>query len=630
MNSPTIGFVVTSEERFEHVNRLAHNKGCRLIYLHETLEDALEPAERMVAEDGVEVILSRRGTAHMLRHHVNVPVISLPDTNSNLLRAVKKAKNISDKVAITVFQSTEYDMDLCREFINIFPFPVVYYNKKSMEKGIISAKKKGIKVVIGGGMTRITAERHGLYHINIHSTEDINGNTFDNLINVINTRRIEIEKNEKYYTILNNISDGIISVDCNGCVNDINIKALIFLKREKNDIIGKKIQNVLQDPAIMHTLHNGKKISNVNIKLKNERFLVTTRPIVLDSLIIGAVYSLQPAAGILLTEKTVRKSYNNGLTAKYSLKDFWHKNKHIANMLERVQLYAGTDSTVLITGESGTGKELVAQGIHQLSPRSSGPFVSLNCSAMPELLLESELFGYAEGAFTGSQRGGKIGIFELAQGGTLFLDEIASISPAFQTRLLRVLQEKEVMRIGSNAIIPVDVRVIAASNRNLVNEVKNSHLREDLYFRLNVLSVAILPLRERREDIILIFKKFLRHFAFQYKQQILKIPDNYMNKLYYLDWPGNVRQLQNFTEQLVVLSRSEFNGGIFDNALNEVRLYSAKYVETSTPQWQFPKQISPQSLKAALASARQSKTRAAQLLGVSRTTLWRMCKRFGM
>ncbi|MCA1203694.1 sigma-54 interaction domain-containing protein [Priestia flexa] len=232
---------------------------------------------------------------------------------------------------------------------------------------------------------------------------------------------------------------------------------------------------------------------------------------------------------------------------------FISSSKKMEKTLELARRVANVDSTVLILGESGVGKEMIANLIHQSSGRRDNPFIKVNCGAIPENLLESELFGYEGGAFTGAKKEGKMGLFEVSNKGTLFLDEIAEMPLALQVKLLRVLQEKEVMRIGSAKSVPINVRIIAATNRNLHEEVKNGKFREDLYYRLNVIPLSILPLRERREDILPLANYFIKQFNQKYMtQKVLSAETAEAFQLY--SWPGNVRELQNMIERLIVMS----------------------------------------------------------------------------
>ena len=291
------------------------------------------------------------------------------------------------------------------------------------------------------------------------------------------------------------------------------------------------------------------------------------------------------------------------------------------------------NSTVLVMGETGTGKEILVQGIHNLSPRSLNPFVSINCAALPEQLLESELFGYEEGAFTGSRKGGKAGLFELAHLGTIFLDEIDSTPSIVQTRLLRVLQEREVMRLGGDRKIPIDVRVIAAAGRDPIEAVNDGDFRSDLFYRINVLRIKVPPLRERKEDIPMLLNFFMVQYTRRIEAESIVLPSAYLEKLVGYNWPGNIRQLKNFSERLVMSVSFKNTVQTLDDLYNDLannQNGNSDHIEESVTvgssannalgvQEKSEKNI----IEHALIKAKYNKKKAADLLQISRSTLWR-------
>jgi transcriptional regulator with PAS, ATPase and Fis domain len=345
---------------------------------------------------------------------------------------------------------------------------------------------------------------------------------------------------------------------------------------------------------------------------------------------------------VMRTENVVRRSLSAGLVAKYKLKELVHVSPAMREVVELGKQYARTDSTILVMGETGTGKEIFAQGIHDLSRRSRFPFVSINCAALPEQLLESELFGHEEGAFTGSKRGGKPGRFELAHQGTIFLDEIDSTPEAMQIRLLRVLQEREVMRIGGDRIIPVDVRVIAAASRDLNAALREGQFRPDLFFRLNVLRIQIPPLRQRQEDIPVLLDFFIRSFSDRQQIEPVRLPAGYVNRLQQYDWPGNVRQLKNFAERLVLNCSLRCSPDMLEILFRELIQFSgvpggtapaaAPHAPTAFKSHVREKVLQNERaiIQEALRNTRYRLSRTAEQLGISRTTLWRKMKALGL
>jgi two-component system, NtrC family, response regulator PilR len=298
-------------------------------------------------------------------------------------------------------------------------------------------------------------------------------------------------------------------------------------------------------------------------------------------------------------------------------------------LIERIQMLirkvAGTDATVLISGESGTGKELVARQIHTLSGRSEGPFIALNCGAIPAELLESELFGHERGAFTGAI-GARHGMFQVARGGTIFLDEVAEMSPPLQVKLLRVLQEREFRPVGADRTIKCDVRVIAASNKELFDEVSKGRFREDLFYRLQVIPIRLPPLRDRRSDVPLLIEHFLEKMNARRPQGPVRLSEAAQVQLWEYDWPGNVRELENVVEQLVILADGDTVE--VDNLPSSVRRFVAgKRNPTPTltdSEFDFNSAVEAfesQLIQEALQRSGGNKQAAARLLGLKRTTL---------
>ena len=318
------------------------------------------------------------------------------------------------------------------------------------------------------------------------------------------------------------------------------------------------------------------------------------------------------------------------LADRFDLSAIIGRSPAMAQLFETVALVAPSDATVLIQGESGTGKELVANAIHQNSARGQGPFIKLNCAALPETLLESELFGHEKGSFTGATAR-KAGRFQLADKGSIFLDEIAEMAPATQAKILRVLQEKEFEPLGGGRTVKVDVRVIAATNKDLTAEIEAGKFREDLYYRLNVVQISVPPLRERGEDIALLADHFLKLYAEKNQRLIKGLTPRALDLLMRYDWPGNVRELENVVERAVILSRGdavttaqlpkslqELGGG--DQPLPPVNLAPGKTL----------KAIEQEMILKTLDACKGNRTRAAEALGISRRTLQLKLKEYGI
>jgi Transcriptional regulator containing PAS, AAA-type ATPase, and DNA-binding domains len=345
----------------------------------------------------------------------------------------------------------------------------------------------------------------------------------------------------------------------------------------------------------------------------------------------GAVVHFTTIQQIDKMESQVKiEFYNKGHFAKYHFTDIIGESEMMVKARKLAEKFAKYNSNVLLYGESGCGKELFAQSIHNASLRSARPFVAVNCGALPSNLLESELFGYVEGAFTGALKKGKKGLFEIAHKGTIFLDEISEMDIKSQTRLLRVLEERVVMKIGDDRVIPIDVRVIAASNKNLLKLVKEGKFREDLYYRLNVLFLNVPPLRKRERDVLLIADSFMKQYGKKYNKWIVLNSEAEQEILSY-PWEGNVRQLRNFCERLVIVADDKSISAdvireqldIIDTSFSENDNDLAADLDRNIESME---DAEKRSIINALKKTGGNRTRTAEILGISKTTLWRKLK----
>ncbi len=366
-------------------------------------------------------------------------------------------------------------------------------------------------------------------------------------------------------TVLDNAYDGLIVVDKNGYITMINEPYAQFLRKPIDEIVGKHVTEVIDNTRLHVILQTGEEEIG-EIQRVNDRDIVVRRiPIYNEGEVVGAigkimfmdVTELHVLASKIKHIEHELKYYKNTLNesygTKYTFADIIGVSEKLKETKYWAQKAARTNSNVLIRGESGTGKELFAHAIHAASNRAAGPFIKVNCAAIPSELLESELFGYEEGAFTGAKRGGKIGKFELANGGSIFLDEIGDMPLNMQAKLLRVLQEKEIERVGGTKSIPLDVRIIAATNRDLEKMIEQGKYREDLYYRLNVVSINIPPLRERPEDLEPLIQHLLAKLSKEVGNYVTKISPQAMKYLESYSWPGNIRELGNVLERAINL-----------------------------------------------------------------------------
>ena len=507
-------------------------------------------------------------------------------------------------------------------------------------------------------------DRHGLvyditkillkYNVNIHSMEVVKNTIyleteplpykdeqriigeFNSLHSIVSTDKISLmpykEKYQQMDIVFNTINEGIVLTKKDGKVIYINKAAKRILHLEEVDVLNKNINSVLPFcTSLQKTLTTGKKYlhNEVHSEKYNMHYLVSSQPVIDES---GELFG---GVAVISDIETVRKIYQKitGQPAT-SFDDIIHRSQIMEDLIMSARHYASSNSTILIRGETGAGKELFARAIHNASPRHDNIFLAINCTAIPDTLLESELFGYEEGTFTGANKGGKLGLFELAQGGTLFLDEIGDISSTLQAKLLRVLQERKVRRIGGHKEIPINVRVISATNRNLEEMVQNDMFRRDLYYRLNVIPLYLPPLRDRKDDIEPLANFLLKNATINIKNTVTSISPQAIKKLESYDYPGNVRELSNIIERAVNITRTSViteQDIIFYNKPDTTPFIK----ETTTPKKinlnlnEAVRQTEKQVLEAALKQFSSSRKLGAAL-GLSHTSVIRKMKEYNL
>ena len=510
------------------------------------------PIGKKMQKEGVEVIISRRGTAHLLRENLDIPVISFPQSTLSILQSLEQASHIDSKILLPCFRNPLSSLDILEKLLSVSVTHDIYHDMKSLDQIVKTAMENGFKVAVGGSVTRKLADNHGLKFIEIETSEEEIQATLETACSAALSNRQQLTTAQQYLSIINAASDGIVAVDQKGHITTVNRSACGFFNIDAQDVVDRPITRYLPNSPIHMVLKSGTPVVDRIEKISFGQYVSNYYPITMDGEVIGAVSTFKEIEKVMESENKVRQALTKGFTAKYHITDLIHQSQQMADVITMASQFAKTESTILLTGETGTGKEIIAQSIHNLSHRASGPCVTVNCAALPEQLLESELFGYEGGAFTGSRKGGKPGVFELAHDGTIFLDEIDSTPLEVQVRLLRVLQEREVRRVGGDRKIPVNVRVITASGNDLSRSVHERRFREDLFFRLNVLKIAIPPLRERRADIPILLNFFSKEICATHGLHPIDLPQDYLNRLVAYSWPGNVRQLRNFAERLVL------------------------------------------------------------------------------
>ncbi|MGD0283593.1 MAG: sigma-54-dependent Fis family transcriptional regulator [Dissulfurispiraceae bacterium] len=407
----------------------------------------------------------------------------------------------------------------------------------------------------------------------------------------------------------------------------------------KEAVLNKSVMVDIAEGESMHmkVLQSGQPVHNVRMKVGPARreVIVNVAPIFIDGKISGSVGVIQDISGIIsLTEELSQaKKLLRHLKARYTCLDIIGNSPAMIRAKEQARMAADTPATVILRGDSGTGKELFAHAIHNASSRRKGQFVRVNCAALTESLLESELFGYEEGAFTGALKGGKKGLFEEANGGTIFLDEIGDISMSLQSKLLRVLQEKEITRVGGTSPFPVDVRVITATNANLEKKVASGTFREDLYYRLNVFPIVIPALREHKEDIKPLAENIIYKLNQGFGREVQRISENAVQNLFDYDWPGNVRELENVLGRAMITMLPQDTVMELEHLpllpCDKISIKPLPSVDVQ-PLEKVLEAAEQNAVERALKETKGNRTRAAKLLGISTRNLFYKIEKYGL
>lgn len=582
--------------------------------------------------DRYDAIIARGYSALQLQAmYPQATVINLSMSGYDIVRTVAecKRKYHSKKMAICGCFGRLYETaSICRLLdceVEIFSPE----NYQDLEQTIRDAMAVGCDAVIGGYSVSTYAQKHHMPFCMISAGEDAILQALNEALHTVEEIHKERVISETYKTIIYASKDGILYVDAQGMIRvrnrtvknmNSNVSLLHRPLKECMPFFYKTFKEVMK---------SGREVDGVIHVFKNTRTAVsaTFTPVIVNQMISGIVITLMDITHIQKLEKQIRSRLSEkGLRAKYTFDDVIHESDVIETTIDTARRYAASDSNIIIVGETGTGKELFAQSIHNASARRNGPFVAINCAALPENLLESELFGYVEGAFTGTAKGGKMGLFEQAHGGTLFLDEIGEISLAIQTKLLRVLQEREVRRIGDNKVISIDVRIISATNKSISQMTKQGMFRRDLAFRLDVLRIFLPPLRERGNDVELIFMHLLKMQSRLTGGFVPEIRRNALTVLHDYPFEGNVRELRNIAERAGVLC----NGGVITRECLLQALYPPD-LEVADPTVPFRTKRGTSEKEMifwALEECGGNQSKAAKLLGIDRTTLWRKLKKY--
>lgn len=604
--------------------------------------EAVAALEQAHAVEPIDAVVAAGASGAYLRAHLDLPV-ALVDVNSfDLLQALSQARALSPRMALLL--GDEVSAEFAR-FNALFGLQVVqhsYRDEPSALACVQSLQAQGIDVVVAPGLVADLAEQQGLRSVFLYSNESIH-KALQHGVDMARRAHRQRARTERLSTILAQLQDGVVAVDPQERIEALNPAMARLLGADISSLRGRKLGEVAASLDMQMALASAAPLGD-EVAVVGGRTVVLRRTSIVElGEVTGGLAVCRDPDVIERADRRLRATrHDRGGRTRYRLADWVGTSAAAEQVRQLVGVCAGSDATALLCGESGTGKELVAQAIHHTSHRASQPFLAVNCAALGESLLESELFGYEEGAFTGARRGGKPGLVEAAHTGTLFLDEIGDMPLALQTRLLRVLQEREVLRIGATQATPVDVRVLAATHADLPALVAQGRFRSDLFYRLAVLRIHLPALRERREDVPLLADRALQRLApgtgdtqqqtlvRRGAQYLLQRADGYT-------WPGNVRELHNWLERLQACQPLWASGGVLQSAQIDT-LFAAELQGAgqglAAPEG-VPLLPSPQTLRSqqqhaewqrihdVLQASDGRQADACQRLGISRSTLWR-------
>ncbi len=603
--------------------------------LRYTVDCEIQPDVIVSRHYNADVIVSRGGTAASLKErNFLVPVVEIPVTSSDIATSIVKAfeRHGEKSVGVVGTVNTIRGVHFMQQQFSV---PVKAYtttsvNIRDLIDGMERAVADGCKLILAGHNTCHYCEEHGIPAGLIYSSVESVFLAITEAKRCANVSQVERQNSMIFRGVVDHVLEGIIAVDKDNMIRTFNPAAAQLLGRKAQDCINQPVHLALPEGRLSAILSSNQSYTNEIVRINGTNCVLNSIPMTHDGQRQGTLVTFQAEQAITNAENRLRDKLRvNGHLARYYFNDILGESTAICTAIHQARRFAHVDSNILLMGETGTGKELFAQSIHNESERATGPFVAVNCAAIPENLMESELFGYESGAFTGASKTGKPGLFEAAHEGTIFLDEVSEIPLPLQSRLLRVIQEREVRRIGANRVISVNVRVICATNRDLLDMIQQGKFREDLYYRLKVLSVQVPPLRSRDGDMALIMQHYLTYYARKFGKGQITLSPEAASRIMEYSWPGNIRESRNVSEQLAVLCENDIITSLDIAAVLSIEPRITKPVALQESEDPTLSNLQKRQILEVLSRA-SSRKEAAEILGISKTTLWRKCKELGL
>lgn len=603
-------------------NIIAKNKYDNVKAVYGNIHDDIISTEKYITKD-TKVIISRGGSYNYYKERFNIPSIEIRVDVYDVIDCYNKLGKTEEPIGIIGFTNVIYGFDMIDRLIKNKITNIAIQNKKDIHHAIKTAMDNGINTFMGDTTVRLLSGIHNFHGSVIESREENINVAINEALLVLSVIKNEERIRRQTEAITDFIHDGIITVDKNKKITVFNKEAERLFDLRKDEVLGNDVESIFNDVDISDVLHGGNAVIAKIMTVMDKKIIANFVPIDVNGEILGVVISFIDATEVSVMDHEVRRSLaKHGFVAKYQFKDIIYKSGKMEKCIATAKKYAQYDTPILVCGKSGVGKEMLCQGIHNSSHRSKGPFVAVNCAAIPSTLFESELFGYEEGAFTGARKSGKAGMFEIAHNGTIFLDEISEIPLEFQGRLLRVLQEKQIMRVGGDKVIPVDVKIICATNKSLDDLVNQGKFRDDLFFRINTLNLYIPSLEERREDILILAEYFIKKYSKRYKKEEIKMPEKVKDILIAKKYKGNIRELQGIMERCVILNSFET---LIES--EEMSKYDSKAAASGEDLTVDLHTMTQQYIEKVYLNNNCSTKMTCDILKIDRTTLWKKLKK---
>ncbi|WP_319244631.1 sigma 54-interacting transcriptional regulator [uncultured Propionivibrio sp.] len=599
-----------------------------------TLADGVAAA-RAAIEQGARIVVSRGGTYDQIKAEVAIPVVEIKVSAFDLIESLKKVRQQGrdELIGIVGHRNVISGADIVADAMGLRSVSVEVDSRSDIAVEVDQLIRLGVGTFVGNSKVEAEARRRGCSAVWVQSGRRAIREAIDEAQQILRAAWQQKERAQQFATIIDFVHDGIVAIDRAGAVTVFNSASEKITGVGRLSALGRNIADVIANTRLTAVMESGRpEIGDIQ-HIGNDVVVATNRvPVVVDGKVMGAVATYQDVTEVQRVEQKIRtRLLEKGFVAKYSFDDIVHRSAAMAECIRTARKFSAYEASVLISGPSGVGKELFAQSMHNASPRRNMPFVAINCAALPETLIESELFGYVEGSFTGAARKGKAGLFEMAHGGTIFLDEISELPYALQGRLLRVLQEKQVMRLGDNKLVPIDVRVICASNRDLRDLLRQNLFRTDLYFRIAFLNLFLPPLNDRIEDLEPLCAHFVDVLSRQYRKGAVRLGGEAFAFLQRHNFQGNVRELHGMLERAMVVC----DGGTIGVAdLTAVAAESGPYC--SIDRLSFPvsghtlRDVEQSYIRHVYQTTNGSIKECSAILGIDRTTLWRHLRKQSM